>query len=145
MEYREIEMDLFDLPAYFTLAHCIATDAIMGSGIAIEFSRRFPRMKVILQEDLDFFVGDVVHYYDSYSDRTVLNLVTKSDSYGKPTRGSFNKTIVRLKEACRQLNVKHLGIPKIGSGKDRLSWKKSSQFIKEVFEDTDIEIIVCIK
>ena len=34
-------------------------------------------------------------------------------------------------------------MPIIGCGLDKLQWDKVSKIIKEIFEDTDIEILVC--
>lgn len=35
--------------------------------------------------------------------------------------------------------------PKIGCGLDKLEWSKVKAIIEEVFADTDIEILVCVK
>ena len=36
-----------------------------------------------------------------------------------------------------------IAMPQIGCGLDRLKWKDVSDVIKDVFADTDIEILVC--
>ena len=36
-----------------------------------------------------------------------------------------------------------IAMPKIGSGLDRLNWQDVEQIIKDVFADTDVEILVC--
>lgn len=41
--------------------------------------------------------------------------------------------------------VTKLAMPKIGCGLDILEWNKVSEIIKDVFKDTDIEILVCVK
>lgn len=43
-----------------------------------------------------------------------------------------------------QKNKKTLAMPKIGCGLDRCSWKDVEQIIKDVFNDTDIKVIVCV-
>ena len=48
--------------------------------------------------------------------------------------------IVRLKIPS---DCKKIAMPVIGCGLDRLEWSKVSEIIKEVFECTDIEILVC--
>ncbi len=144
MEYREIEMDLFDLPTNYALAHCISADAEMGVGIAVEFVRRYKHLKESLQE-MNLTVGTTIGYYSSENPQVVFNLVTKYNYWDKPTRGNFNKAVMDMKKLCVKHDITYLGLPKLGSGKDRLSWKRSSEWIKEVFKDTDIEIVVCIK
>ena len=41
---------------------------------------------------------------------------------------------------CKELEIKYLGLPKIGCGLDRLQWGKVREIIKEEFKDLDIEI-----
>ena len=36
-----------------------------------------------------------------------------------------------------------IAMPQVGAGLDRLSWAKNREIIKDVFMDTDIEILVC--
>ena len=43
-----------------------------------------------------------------------------------------------------QKNKKTLAMPKIGCGLDRCSWEDVEQIIKDVFNDTDIKVIVCV-
>lgn len=144
MEYRELEMDIFDLPPHYTLAHCISSDAVMGAGIAVEFASRYSNLRYTLQS-MSLGICEVVGYYESLNSQKVLNLVTKRYSDDKPRRGVFNQTIVNMKDICLEHDIKYLGVPRLGSGLDKLSWNKSREWIKEVFEDTDVEIVVCIK
>ena len=143
MIYREMKRDLFELPVNYSLAHCIATDAIMGAGIAVQFVRRYTGLRSTLQS-MNLKIGDVILYKKDNSTNQVINLITKQSSYGKPTRKTFNETILNLKEVAIENNIKRIGMPLIGSGLDRLDWEESRTWIKEVFKDTDIEIIVCM-
>lgn len=43
-----------------------------------------------------------------------------------------------------QKNKKILAMPKIGCGLDRCNWKDVENIIKEVFDGTNIKIIICI-
>jgi len=40
-------------------------------------------------------------------------------------------------------NIKFIAMPKIGCGLDRLQWGMVREIITEVFNDLDIEILVC--
>ena len=73
----------------------------------------------------------------------VFNLVTKPRCYQKPTYETLREALVDMKIRCDQLNVKKLAMPLIGCGLDRLDWNVVSPLIKEVFEDSDIEILIC--
>lgn len=141
MKYKEVKGNLFDAEDKFYLAHCIAADCAMGAGIATQFVKRNPRMRKELQK-MNISVTDVLFYKDEKD--KVFNLITKEKSYGKPTRESFNETIINLKNAMEMLDVRYLAIPKIGAGLDRLDWNVSREFIKTTFKDTDVTIRVYV-
>lgn len=144
MIYTEEYGNLFSLQTKYALVHCIATDAEMGKGIATQFVNLFPNMKKHLQ-NLDLHIGDAIPFRENDSTRLAINLVTKGISRkDKPTRADFNRAIINLKELVIENNIKHLGLPRLGSGLDKLSWDISSKFIQETFRDVDVEIIVCI-
>ncbi|WP_341323493.1 macro domain-containing protein [Solibacillus sp. FSL H8-0523] len=142
MEYKEIVADLFSLPKHYALAHCIAADAIMGAGIAVEFTKRYKGLRPKLQSQ-PTNVGEVVLYQENNNKNKVFNLITKYSSYNKPTRKAFNQTILQLKQIVIDENITHIGMPLIGSGLDRLDWNDSRKWIQEVFQDTDVKIVVC--
>ena len=53
-------------------------------------------------------------------------------------REALNIARLRIPSDCKKI-----AMPVIGCGLDRLEWCKVSEIIKEVFEDTDVEILVC--
>lgn len=75
----------------------------------------------------------------------IFNLITKNRSSGKPDYGTIEGALNVMKEIVVARGVKRVAMPKIGCGLDRLSWGRVSLIIKRVFEDVDIEILVCIK
>lgn len=135
MKLIEIKGDLFDRklehPSEYYV-HCISRDYACGAGIAKEFNKRYnlslrlldlPRTSCMIIDD-------------------VISLVTKPKYWLKPTYDSLRKALVDLKELCGENLVKTLVMPKIGCGLDRLSWKNVKKMLKEIFEDTDINIEV---
>lgn len=52
--------------------------------------------------------------------------------------------ILRCEGIMSDENVK-FAMPRIGCGLDRLQWDKVKTIIEEVFADTDVEILVCVK
>ena len=48
-----------------------------------------------------------------------------------------------MKEQCELLDIHKVAMPRIGYGLDRQNWSEVKKLIEEVFEDTDIEILVC--
>ena len=49
----------------------------------------------------------------------------------------------KMKKICIENNITKLAMPTIGAGLDRLSWSAVSEQIRLIFDDTDIEILVC--
>ena len=145
MIYKEEVRDLFAVPKEYYLAHCISADFGMGKGIALEFNKRF-NMKNILQTKYP----DHVNGWHKYRyigkcilEGRVLNLVTKERYFHKPTYESIENALSEMESMCRCHGIKKVAMPIIGCGLDRLQWDKVSKIIKDVFEDTDIEILVC--
>lgn len=144
MNYIEVKKDLFTMPKEYALAHCIASDAVMGAGIAVEFNKRYPHMKQDIQLG-KYEVSSVVGFKEEKTgNQEIINLITKKKSYNKPTRVDFNQTLEMLKIYVENNNIKKLAIPRIGSGLDKLNWHVTSKQIKHLFRDADIEIVVCI-
>ena len=144
MIYKEEKRDLFTVPEEYYLAHCISADFGMGKGIVVEFNKKF-NMKTILQNKYPNFVNDYHHYKwggMALIEGRVINLITKERYWHKPTyqtmREALNIARLRLPTDCKKI-----AMPIIGCGLDRLQWDKVSEIIKEVFENTDIEILVC--
>lgn len=146
MTIREEQRDLFTVPTDYILVHCISADLAMGAGIAKEFTRR--GVKAQLQRDYqDIEVGDCL-VSDTTGWRAELNLVTKEKYWQKPTYETMRMALEDTKSLYEEImsyeNVK-LAMPRIGCGLDRLQWDKVKVIIEEVFADTDVEILVCVK
>lgn len=73
----------------------------------------------------------------------VLNLITKERYWMKPTYANIEKALIICAITCLQNNVTKVATPTIGSGLDKLDFSKVSQIIQDIFEGTDIEILVC--
>lgn len=148
MIYREENKDLFTVSEDYYLAHCISADFGMGKGIAVEFNKRFDmknRLKRYYQHYLDYYDSQVKLGIEGTCiiEDKVLNLITKRNYWLKPTYKSIAQALVNMKTIVITHHIKKIAMPVIGCGLDRLEWSKVSEIIKEVFEDTDIEILVC--
>lgn len=138
MEYKEIQKDLFTVSDEYFLVHCISSDAEMGAGIALEFRKRYPLESLRqLAKTMPLRVGSCIVV------GRVCNLVTEKNYWDKPTYKSFRLSIESLKERVDKYHIKQIALPTIGSGLDRLDWVDNRKIIRQVFSDTDIEILVC--
>ena len=147
MKIEEVNGDLFLCDTKYAFAHCISFDCKMGAGIANEFVKRYKNLKpevskTILDNHL-IFRPMVITYKDSK--KIIFNLITKRKYYEKPTYTSLYRALLELKDLCKKLDIKHLAMPKIGCGLDRLKWPEVKESIEDVFKDQDIEIKIFIK
>lgn len=147
MIYIEKNADLFQMPDDYYLAHCISADFGMGRGIAVEFNKRF-NMKQKLQAEYPDYVNE--WHRKKYCGGCILvnkvfNLITKERYFHKPTYDSMRQALYNMKIICESNNIKKIAMPLIGCGLDKLEWPHVKLIIEEIFEDTDIEIVVCRK
>lgn len=148
MTYKEEKRDLFMVGDDYYLAHCISADFKLGAGIAVEFVKRFDMRDKLFKLFPNGYEVELKHYKinaDSILVDRVINLVTKMKYYQKPTYETMKTALSMMKLICTANNIKKVAMPKIGCGLDRLNWDKVSALIHEIFNDTDIEILVCIQ
>ena len=142
MIFKETNGDLFKSNSNYTLMHCISHDCVMGAGIAKTFDALMPDMKKQLKRTIR--ENDLAGYYAMLykGKRDVINLVTKERYWHKPTYSSLKASLINAKQIILRNNIKYIAMPVIGCGLDRLQWSKVSKMVKEIFADTDVEIVV---
>lgn len=147
MIYKEEIKDLFSVSDDYYLAHCISADFGMGKGIVVEFNKRFDMKNKLVSKYGSF--GKHWDFEDDDKKGTcllegrVFNLITKRMYWHKPTYETLRNSLCDLRILCINNKVEKLAMPLIACGLDGLQWDKVSEIIKEVFEDVDIEILVC--
>ena len=147
MVYKEEKRDLFSVDESYYLAHCISADFALGAGIAVEFNKRFD-MKRNLFEKMPNAWEEMTKIRKkgicTHVER-VLNLITKERYWHKPTYDSLREALENMRDICWAYNIKKVAMPMIGCGLDKLRWEIVSDMIQGIFENEDIEIVVCIK
>lgn len=131
MKFEEKKGDLFS--AQESLAHCVSRDFYMGKGIALDFKKRFQRVRELHEQEKG--IGDVATLLDG--ERFIYYLVTKDRFYHKPTYASLRQSIRKMKEHMVENGITELAIPKIGCGLDRLDWDTVKEMILEEFRDLE--------
>lgn len=138
MMYKEIHRDLFsvDFTRYHP-AHCIASDCVMGAGIAVPMKKKF-KLGGLIQAGPELLKHPtcVLHH-------GVYNLITKKKSSGKPTLLSLEIALCKMRQQVIKNEHKFIVMPRIGSGLDGLSWPRVREIIKDIFKDVDVVILVC--
>ncbi|KAJ8945969.1 hypothetical protein NQ318_016797 [Aromia moschata] len=140
---REEPRDLFQTPADFCLAHCVAADLRMSRGIALTFKKAFGQLEELRRQRPE--VGRVLQITaaEQEKERSVFYLVTKQLSHHKPTYQTVWDTLVELRDVLLSQSISSLAIPKIASGLDGLDWRVIRSMLEVLFRFTGIEILVC--
>lgn len=139
----EIKQDLFLTSEDYALVHCISSDFALGAGIAKEFQKRYGTRDELHSHYPNYHWqgGDCLN--TGSSSRIVFNLVTKSKYWDKPTYKDLTDSLIELREICKLKNYIKLAMPKIGCGLDGLKWEKVKSIIEDVFNFSNIEILIC--
>jgi hypothetical protein len=143
MVIKEEVMDLFTVPQGYYLAHCISGDYALGAGIAKQFVENY-NMRFKLHKNFPIPDGEkFANVGQALLVDNVFNLVTKARVFHKPTYESLYDTLLDMRVQCENLDISRLAIPLLGCGLDRLNWEQVKDIIEDVFDSTDIEILVC--
>ncbi|XP_049942447.1 transcription initiation factor TFIID subunit 1-like isoform X3 [Schistocerca serialis cubense] len=134
----EIYGDLFTAPPDYSLAHCVAEDMRMGSGIAVTFKQVFKHVDELLDQRKR--QGQVAML--ERDGRFIYYLVTKRESTGKPTMETLERSLVAMRQHVIENNVKKIAMPRIGCGLDRLEWRRVKPLIESIFSGTGAQITV---
>lgn len=144
MTYTEINGDLFTVPQGYYLAHCISGDFALGAGIAKKFDNVY-NMRFKLFHNFPIEDGKKFGWVGSaLLIDNVFNLVTKPRYFHKPDYDTLYKTLIAVKEQCEWLEITKLAMPKIGCGLDGLDWERVKEIIYDVFDSTNIDILISI-
>ncbi|XP_066991814.2 uncharacterized protein [Anabrus simplex] len=130
--------DLFMAPEDHSLAHCVAEDMRMGSGIAVTFRQMFKNVEILLEQGKRSGQVAVLEH----KGRFIYYLVTKKVSNGKPRLDDLVSSVVEMKQHCVDNRVTKIAMPRIGCGLDRLEWSTVKNVLEDTFSDTDVHIIV---
>lgn len=143
MVIKEEVMDLFTVPQGYYLAHCISGDYALGAGIAKQFVENY-NMRFKLHKNYPIPDGEkFANVGQALLVDNVFNLVTKARVFHKPTYESLYDTLLDMRIQCEDLDISRLAVPLLGCGLDRLNWEQVKDVIEDVFDSTDIEILVC--
>lgn len=136
--FYEIQKDIFEISDKdYYKAHCISADYKLGAGIAKEFDKRYNlRNRLLAQEEEREFPDCII--IDN-----IFNIVTKLHYYDKPTYKNFRLAISIFKDLVEKHSIRHIAMPTIGYGLDRLEWTKVRKILINELKYLDCEILVC--
>lgn len=147
MTLREEQGDLFEC-GLDAIAHGCNMRGVMGAGVAKEMRRRFPTMYkryAVLCQSPGFHLGDCwFEYPEMLSDFVVFNLMTQDKPGADASLGAVRHAVWDMIQQAEVLNIKTIGIPRIGCGIGGLEWGRVREAIMQVLDDTgtDVEVTV---
>ncbi|KAG5893959.1 hypothetical protein JTB14_027707 [Gonioctena quinquepunctata] len=136
---REGSQDLFEVPADYALAHCVAEDLRMSRGIAVVFSKKFGQLQTLREQNPE--VGGVLQL--KKGQRNIYYLVTKRHSQDKPSYEDVWKSLTKLRDTMVDQNLVDLAIPKLSCGIDGLDWRVIRSMLEAIFRSSGVKILVC--
>lgn len=146
MIIKEAQRDLFTVPQGYYLGHCISSDFALGAGIAKQFDEIYD-MKTKLKKERELFkmigAGNIGGVGSAVVIDNVFNLITKDKYWHKPTYSTLTSSLLDMCGYMEEHLITKLAIPKIGCGLDRLEWDVVLEILQDLFEESDIEILVC--
>lgn len=143
MTFTEEKGDLFaeEIIENYALCHCISSDFALGAGIAKEFAKMGVK-KALCEKFPKQWQDRGYCLMTETNGVTVANLVTKERYFHKPTLETLRQALENLRKQALEMKLTRIAMPKIGCGLDKLEWTVVREIIRDVFADTDIEILV---
>ena len=144
---QEIKANLFDFTDSEMVAHCISGDYTLGAGIAKEMERKYNlRYNLYLQHDIPTgrrydrkMLGHAIRVGNIY------NLITKGRFHDGASYDYLRTSLEDVRDDMLVRDEERIYIPRLGCGRDRLDWMEVERILTEVFENTPIEVFVCVK
>lgn len=144
MVIKEERKNLFDVPQGYYIAACITGDYSLGAGVAKQLNERY-HMKEKLQRLYPIPEGERAWYVgNALLVDNVFNLVDKPTRYDKVAESDLYNALIDMYVQMDEKMVHKLAIPRLGCGCDGLEWENVLDMIEEIFDDVDVEILVCV-
>lgn len=152
MKIVEKHQDLFFQPNNNVIGHCVSLDDNLAQGIAKQFKKKYPEYAHY------FFNKSYQHqlslgtdmFNDKNHDTIIFSLINKNHYSNKPHLKQMKLCLIDLRNQMLKNNLITINLPKIGAGIDykgfastkNKAWKIIKKTIEEVFQNTDITIII---
>ena len=138
---KEISGDMFKHTDNAFIAHCVSGDFALGAGVAKEINNRY-NMKIKLERVYgkeESVVGRALHI------ENVFNLVDKAKCRDRADIAYLTDALIDMKNQCDIYGIKHIIMPRIGCGRDRLNWVDVKNNIDYIFGNSDIDITIYVR
>jgi len=113
--------------------------AVMGKGLALQASLRFPFLSEELADKLNEF-GNRCFYFSDYD---LITFPTKNNWWDDSNLDLIRKSMLELVDICKSENIKKVVMPRPGCKNGRLNWHDVRSKIIDIITESDIEFIIC--
>lgn len=153
MQLIEKHQDLFQEKDNTVIGHCVSLDDNLAMGIAKQFKKNYPEyahyfFSKSYQGQLKIGTADL--FMDKKHNTIIFSLINKSHYSSKPHLKQMKLCLIDLRNKMAENNLATINLPKIGAGIDykgfastqNKAWKIIKKTIEEVFQNTNITIII---
>ena len=110
------------------LVNTVNTEGVMGKGIALQFSKKFPDMFRAYQKACkagEVRIGrmHVFHRAEILNPRYIINFPTKGHWRSRSKLEDLREGLAALAEEIRVLSIRSIAVPPLGCGNGGLDWR----------------------
>lgn len=127
----EEEKDLFSMPMWYSIAHCIPADKTLHGAIAKRVDNYWNISKALNEKYGVYFTNLVPGNVDKISN--VYNLIATPRKHEKTTMKILTKCVRELADQCYEDFVYNLAMPRIGCGANGMKWDEVREMILDTF------------
>lgn len=139
MKMVELEINIMGVPQGYYLAQGISRDLNFKVGLPAVFEKQYNMAAKLKRNYTDIELGKAL-LVDN-----VFNLVAKDSSYDFPDRDMLMDAIINMRDQMETNMVTKLAIPKICCGRNGLDWDDVKNMFEFIFDDSDVQILVCLQ
>lgn len=136
--------DLFDPKWGFdAIGHGVNCKGVMGSGIAVEFKRRYPEMH---KEYKWLCLGDYLHLgqvmpWKATDDLWIYNIASQYLPGANAKYGALVTGLYFVRYHAETNKLKRVGLPRIGAGIGGLDWMSVMMYAEGVLQESPVEFV----
>lgn len=128
-----------------TLVNTINCVGVMGAGLALEFSLRYPNMYKDYVEKCkrsEVQVGEIYIFRDR--EKNIINFPTKWH-FKYPSQISWiEQGLQDFVKKYKEYNLKEVAFPKLGTLNGGLDWERVKKLMEKYLSNLEIDVIICL-
>ncbi|KAK3918320.1 Retrovirus-related Pol polyprotein from transposon 412 [Frankliniella fusca] len=130
---------ILESPEDLPIVHAVSHDGKFGKGLARQLEQEFQLREDFLKEKDRGFPGYVAL---QRGNRIIVNLITKSRYFHKPTSTDVEQAFLLLRDWLEANHISEWCLPELGCGLDQLESSLLLQMLVKVFGHTDMTLVM---